>query len=190
VTKDLCKSYNIKATHSQIVGFLCAMLFIMGLPYCTRGGNTLLDVTDHFVGAYFLLFSCFVESIAFSLDFGWERFASIILQSTKGNASTPTGRQVYPEWFWKVRVCYIIPIATFGLLMSAFVHDAFIEKYGDGDYSSGAVAVGWIVFALLVCISCATLADKGSSTLPPFPNNSEDENWSEKHGGRNENSTL
>jgi SNF family Na+-dependent transporter len=170
VVNDLCKSYKLNVTHTHIVGFLCIVLFIMGLPFITRGGNSLLDVIDHFVGAYFLLFSCFVESICFQMDFGWDRFAAVIHQATKGNAATPTGRKIFPEMFWKVCVCYIVPVATFGLLLSEFVNDAFFEMYGEGDYSSGLVTVGWTVFGTLVVISLATLRDKGPSTLPAIRN--------------------
>ena len=130
----------------------------------------MLDVIDHFVGAYFLLFSCFLESICFYVDFGWERFAAVILQATKGNRVTPLGRRIHPEWFWKARVCYVVPVVTFGLLVSEFVHDAFIEVYGEGDYSSGLLAVGWTVFGTLLVVALTMLGDKGPSTLPPIRN--------------------
>ena len=169
IFKDICKAYDIKASYTQIVGFICVVMFIMGLPFCTRGGNALLDVIDHFVGAYFLLFSCFVESIMFRVDFGWDRFTSIILTATKGNPDTPTGRVIFAESFWKVCVCYIVPIATSVLLLSEFFNDLFVEQYGDGDYSNGVVAVGWTVFSILVCVACSTLIDKRPGMLPPFP---------------------
>ena len=170
VVNDISKKYDWKVTHTQIVGFLCVILFIMGLPFITRGGNSLLDVIDHFVGAYFLLFSCFVESICFHMDFGWDRFKAVIYQATKGNAATPGGRKIFPPRYWRGCVCYVVPIATFGLLVSEFIHDAFVEMYGEGEYSPGLVAVGWTVFGTLVVVSLCTLSDKGASTLPPIQN--------------------
>ena len=170
VVNDIAKEYKISLTHPQIVGLLCLGCFLLGLPFCARGGNSLLDVVDHFVGAYFLLFSCFVESICFTLDFGWERFAAVIHQATKGNPSTPQGRKIWFEWFWKARVCYIVPVATFGLLLSEFINDAFVEMYGGGDYSRGLVAVGWTLFGSLCVIAVSTLGDKGPSTLPLIRN--------------------
>lgn len=170
VVNDTCKSFEYKVTHPQIVGFLCVMLFLLGLPFITRGGNSLLDVIDHFVGAYFLLFSCFVESIAFQLDFGWDRFKAVIYQATKGNVTTPSGRDIWPRRYWRGCVCYVVPVATSGLLLSEFIHDAFIEKYGDGEYSNGLVGMGWAVFATLVVVSLSMLGDKGASTLPVIRN--------------------
>jgi SNF family Na+-dependent transporter len=170
VVHDISRSYNYKMSHAQVVGTLCILLFFMGLPFITRGGNGLLDVIDHFVGAYFLLFSCGFESICFQLDFGWDRFVAVIHQATKGNPRTPTGRRIFPELFWKIRVCYIVPVATFGLLFSEFYHDVAVEMYGDGDYSPALVAVGWTVFGTLVATALSTLWDKSPSTLPPIRN--------------------
>lgn len=156
---ELCRAHKIKTNHTQIVGILCILLFLLGLPFCTRGGNSLLDVIDHFVGAYFLLFSCFLESLLFSFDFGWKRYVHVLERAI--------GRELYPAKFWKVCICYIVPVATIGLLLSAFVQDVFFEPFGSGDYTRELIAFGWVVFATLVCISIGTIWDKAPSTLPP-----------------------
>mmetsp|Transcript_16275 Transcript_16275/g.24522 ORF Transcript_16275/g.24522 Transcript_16275/m.24522 type:complete len:613 (+) Transcript_16275:137-1975(+) len=169
--EDLCKSYNKKLSHVQVVGFLCCILFLLGIPFCTRGGNSLLDVIDHFVGSYFLLFSCFLESLAFAWDFGWPRFSAVIREATKGNVNTPNGRDIYPARFWQVCVCYIVPLTTGGLLLSMFIRDTFFTIYGEGDYTAGLVGVGWAMFFLLVIASMTTLCDTMPGRLPDPPAN-------------------
>lgn len=158
-TRDACRINNLHLSYSQIVGILCIFLFLIGLPFCTRGGNKLLDVVDHFVGAWFILMSCCVESILFSLDFGWDRFAAIIKQATIGNKNSPEGRNISQYPYWKYCIMYIAPIATFGLLMLNFIHDAFYRMYGDGEYTPALVGVGWAIFVFLCALTCATLGD-------------------------------
>jgi NSS family neurotransmitter:Na+ symporter len=152
--RGMCKRHKIPATHSQIVGVLCVLLFIAGLPFCTRGGIGLLDVVDHFVGAWFLLFSCLVESIMFLVDFGWDRYANAIITATRGNANTPDGRELHGYWRWTVR--YIVPVVTTFLLVSQFI-SALISPYGD--YSVGLLACGWVVFLALVLTTLSTHYD-------------------------------
>jgi hypothetical protein len=123
-------------------------------------------VVDHFVGAWFLLFSCCMESIMFMLDFGWTRYSAAIKRATRDNASTPTGR-VLSE-YWRSTVCYIVPTVTSGLLLTEFVNNAFIKQYGGGDYSADLLAAGWVVFFTLVLVALSTLSDSsmGSLSLP------------------------
>jgi len=60
---------------NQIVGACCLVLFVFGLPFCTRMGNALVDVVDHYVGTVFLLFACLIEIIMFNMHYKFERLA-------------------------------------------------------------------------------------------------------------------
>jgi hypothetical protein len=44
-----------------VVLFTCVLFFLVGLPFCTRRGNEVLDVTDHFGLPYFLLLGARIE---------------------------------------------------------------------------------------------------------------------------------
>ena len=158
--RDVSRANDVKLEHTHIVGILCIVLFLCGLPFCTRGGNNLLDVVDHFVGAWFLLLSCCIEAILINIDFGWDRFAMVIKTATFGNKNSPEGRDISTNPFWKVCALYVVPVATFGLLMLNFIHDAFYRMYGDGDYSTDLVAVGWTIFVLLMVLAAVTMLDK------------------------------
>lgn len=162
--EDMCRANNVHATTSQIVGVLCVLLFIAGLPFCTRGGNQLLDVVDHFVGSWFLLFSCLLETIMFNVDFSWERYAALITKATVGNPNTPNGRTLHQ--YWRITVMYVVPIFTCALLLTEFINNAFVRQYGGGDYSQELLSVGWVVFFALVTIALSTLVSQylGEST--------------------------
>ena len=44
---------------------LSSALFLLGLPYVTRGGYSLLEISDHFVVTYILLTSVLAEYLLF-----------------------------------------------------------------------------------------------------------------------------
>merc|ERR1712048_159317 len=57
----------------------CIVLLGCGLPYCSRMGNELLDVVDHYIAVYVLLIGVALEGFMFLIHFGWRR-AEIALQ--------------------------------------------------------------------------------------------------------------
>ena len=113
ISTDLMKRYDvydkIGASHMKMTGITCIVLYLIGLPYTCRMGGLLMDVIDHFIGSYFLLISCALESIMFRLDFGWERFVLSIKKATMVNPETPEGRIVWPEEFWRFTFYYTVP---------------------------------------------------------------------------------
>eukprot|EP00666_Eupelagonemidae_sp_cell4sb_P002479 gene2479-20706_t len=75
-----------------VIGCMCVVFFLGGLPYCTRMGIQLLDVVDHYAVAYCLLMSCFFESFMLRMDYTWERMVYAVKSATRGNDATPQGR--------------------------------------------------------------------------------------------------
>ena len=106
-----------------MVAFACSLLFVAGLPFCTRAGLELLDVTDRYGVSYYLLGGCFVEICMFHLDFGWDRLAAHVRQATLGNKATPNGRTFQPVWFWKLCLYVTVPAFTVVLFLQLWVQD-------------------------------------------------------------------
>ena len=96
------------------MGCSCTVFFLVGLPFCTRLGGAILDVTDHFAIPYTLLLGCFVELCMFHLDFGWHRLARAIRNATV-SAKRPRGRQL-SERYWQLCLRVFAPLLTLGLL--------------------------------------------------------------------------
>merc|ERR1719444_668008 len=94
--EDFLEQRNMYFAKWKLVGIVCIGLFLLGIPYCTRLGNQLLDVVDHNVGAVILLAGCALEGIMLNLDFGWNRVVEVVRTATKGNPATPDGRRIWP----------------------------------------------------------------------------------------------
>jgi SNF family Na+-dependent transporter len=168
--EDYARDRGYKVQKWIIVGAVSVVLFLFGIPFCTRMGNELLDTVDHFVAAYYLLLGCGLEALMFSADFTWRRLSVAVRESTK---DAPFWRAAFrytePLFFFAVTVA--TPIMSFGLFLYMLVQD--LEKPYEG-YPDELLAVGWIF--LFVCIF-ATIAgpwkyfasfgmSSGDSTLP------------------------
>lgn len=149
----------------QIVAFACSLLFVAGLPFCTRGGLELLDVTDRYGVSYYLLGGCFLEICMFHLDFGWDRLAAHVRQATVGNKATPKGRTFWPAAFWKLCLYVTVPVFTVVLFVQLWVQD-LSRPYGG--YPAGYQTFGWILLMALMLITPITMfkLDRTPGTLP------------------------
>ena len=149
----------------QIVAFACSLLFLAGLPFCTRGGLALLDVTDRYGVSYYLLGGCFLEICMFHLDFGWDRLAAHVKQATVGNRATPNGRVFWPVAFWKLCLYVTVPVFTAVLFVQLWVQD-LSRPYGG--YPAGYQTFGWILLMALMLITPITMCklDQTPGSLP------------------------
>lgn len=123
------------------VAIVCVVLFLFGLPFCTRMGNELLDTVDNYVGLMFLLFGVFVEGIIFVGFFGFDRFETA-LRTACGHPLGPIERA-----FWKFTTHFTMPVIPIILFIWGFVRDA--SKPYEG-YPGWMQAIGW--FLLCVCL--------------------------------------
>eukprot|EP00929_Paragymnodinium_shiwhaense_P089894 TRINITY_DN500_c1_g1_i2.p1 TRINITY_DN500_c1_g1~~TRINITY_DN500_c1_g1_i2.p1 ORF type:complete len:541 (+),score=49.68 TRINITY_DN500_c1_g1_i2:203-1624(+) len=122
-TTDYCRKHRIKAPQWATAGVSCLVLFCCGLPYCTRRGSELLDIIDHYVCSYVLLFSCFLECIVFNRWFSFRRLVVAVKRATLGSRDCPKGRDVPLEFMWRLSLGVVIPVATIGLLLQLISKD-------------------------------------------------------------------
>lgn len=141
---------KVKPSRSTIVGTVCVLFFLTGLFYCTRMGNELLDVVDHYVISYFLLFGVAVEAVMFTLDFGWRRLEVHVKASTLGNPATPGGQDVVPSWFWWAAIPATLPAMSL-LLFAYMLYDDIRAPYGG--YPDWVQAIGWFLLTVVVAVT-------------------------------------
>ena len=150
----------------QLVAAASALLFLVGLPFCTRAGLVLLDVTDRYGVSYYLLGGCFLEVVMFHCDFGWERLAAHVKQATAGNRATPKGRRFWPPLFWKATLYVTAPGFTSLLFLQLWWQDLSAAY---GGYPGGYQAYGWCLLMALMILTPLTMVklDTTPGTLPP-----------------------
>jgi SNF family Na+-dependent transporter len=153
--EDLCHARGMHPQKWQIMAVLCTVFFLCGITFCTQGGNQLLDIMDHYCTSYFLLLGCCLESVMFTVDFGWSRFVHAVTDAT--------GDKLYGAAFWKLSLFATTPLATGCLFLQLLISDL---KKPYNDYPAGFQAVGWITLVTCVALSLATCLRKGNSTLP------------------------
>jgi len=148
---------------SVVVAVICAVLFLCGLPYCTRMGAELLDVLDHYCTSYYLLLGCCLEAVMFIFDFGWGRLRQALKEATVGNTATPNGRWISP--YWRVCLVMVVPLATAALFVRTLAADIMRPYMG---YPVFLQAIGWTSFAICTSLPISTCLSRGQSALPPF----------------------
>jgi len=136
-----------KPSRTWVLAGVCTSFFLLGLFYCTQVGMELLDVIDHYVSSYYLLFGVAVEAALFTLDFGWRRLVCHIKLATLGNRDTPNGQEVVPAWLWRSVIPTTVPVMS-SLLFLNLLHADLAEVYGG--YPAWMQRLGWS--SLLLCI--------------------------------------
>lgn len=139
-----------KPSRVKVVACCCAMFFMLGLFYCTRVGMELLDVVDHYVASYYLLFGVAVEATLFTVDFGWRRLVAHVKLSTLGNPETPGGQDIVASMLWRTVVPTTVPLMSSLLLFNLFYADV---KEAYGGYPDWMQGLGWTL--LVICIVIA-----------------------------------
>jgi SNF family Na+-dependent transporter len=158
-----------KPAHWKIVGCMCAVMYLMGLLFCTRMGIELLDIVDHYCITYYLLLAVALEAIMFTFDFGWRRLVVHVKLATLGNLRTPFGQDVIPSAFWWCAIHFTMPACSLFLFFYIFSSDVG-EPYGG--YPGWMQGIGWSCLAALLAVTPLGLVRNlklgTGSTLPPL----------------------
>merc|ERR1712125_286638 len=120
-----------------LVGVFCVILFLGGLPYCTRYGLEALDVVDNYLGLNILLFGVPLEVVIFLKQFGFDRF-KLALKTASGVTLDPIA-----EVYWRLVLFVTVPIIPTVILVWVVVN-GIIEPYGG--YADWLNGIGWFLF--------------------------------------------
>ncbi|CAE8623508.1 unnamed protein product [Polarella glacialis] len=153
----------------KIVGCTCAVMYLMGLLFCTRMGIELLDTIDHYCITYYLLLAVALEAFMFTFDFGWRRLVVHVKLATLGNLRTPLGQDVVPSFFWRLAIHITMPVCSLFLFFYILSTDV-VEPYGG--YPVWMNGIGWSCLAALLAVTplgfARSLKSGTGSTLPPL----------------------
>ena len=128
-------------SRERVVGFTCALGFILGVVYTTRGGLYWLDIVDHFINNFGLTFVGFVECIAIGYLFGTGKLREFM------NSVSDVRIGIWWDVFIRV-VTPAILATSFLLSLIERIQEPY-EGYRQWMLSVG----GWAVLVLILVIS-------------------------------------
>lgn len=159
------KQFQYQPSMPVMVAIMCSVCFLSGIIFTTRLGIELLDVVDHFIGTYVLLFANGYMGLIFNMDVGYENWAKALKDSTRGNHATPDGRDVWPATFWKWTMSVTAPMLPSVLLVFGLIAD-FKERYALNYAPESLVIVGYVLLFINLMPPVYTLLfHKGVGTL-------------------------
>jgi len=186
VAEESLKGTGRKLSKTGLTLVICALLYVVGLSYCTRGGSDLLNVIDNFSGSLFLLLSASVEAFVVLFGYTYERLHAGIKRATRGNPGYPLGRDIPVGAFFKCAYHTSVPIAPTALVIFGMIDTFFITGSGPDTgnkifYPGWLNTIGGISLLIHVLATASTLALKGESTLPPYSKEEADPFTTEMH---------
>ena len=129
-----------RPTKAQLAGSTALLLYLVSLPYCTRGGFYLLDVVDHYCATYVLLAVCFLEAIIVKYHFGFDRLVRHINLAGNRNISV----------IWTYCWAWIAPGFCLLLFFGVFIGD-IVDTYEN--YKTAYIVIGnlsaWLPLSLI-----------------------------------------
>ncbi|XP_076240764.1 sodium-dependent nutrient amino acid transporter 1 [Calliopsis andreniformis] len=111
--------------------------FLIGIIYCTRGGQYILNLVDYFGGTFIVVFLASFEVIAISWVYGVDNF----LDDTQFMVGTR------PSFYWRFCWCFLTPLTLFSILIY-FLSELKPITYNDEYYPTSAYAAGWTLLVL------------------------------------------
>lgn len=124
-----------------VVGIICVVFFILGLPLCCPGGSLLLDLLDNYSATWPYLFIGLSEFVLISYIYGYPNFIEDIYEMT--------GVKMILKLKWPMAVFYqfLSPLAIFIIFIFSWYNYEPLKK-GDYEYPPWANAIGWIIAML------------------------------------------
>ncbi|ESO89894.1 hypothetical protein LOTGIDRAFT_124265, partial [Lottia gigantea] len=125
---------HLRPRKTFIIGIICCIFFILGLPLTCPGGMYLLQMMDNYVGGWTLMVIGFFELVALVFVYGAERLYQ--------DLTVMLGKR--PSIWWKI-CWYGLSFVTIIFIFIFTWVDYEASKYGDYTYPPWADAIGWIM---------------------------------------------
>ena len=121
-----------------VVGAICVLFFILGLPLCCPGGPFLLDLLDFYSASWPFLFIGLSEFLIISYIYGYSNFIEDVYEMT--------GVKMLLKLKWPLAVFYmgLSPLAIFIIFVFSWYNYEPLMK-GDYVYPAWANGIGWII---------------------------------------------
>ncbi|CAK9834193.1 Sodium-dependent nutrient amino acid transporter 1 [Anthophora retusa] len=121
----------------KIAGAITCAGFLVGVVYCTRGGQYILNLVDYFGGTFIIVFLASFEVIAISWVYGVDNF----LDDTEFMIGTR------PSLYWRFCWCFLTPLSLFSILIY-FLSELTPITYNGKYYPTSAYVAGWMLLGL------------------------------------------
>ncbi|XP_043260673.1 sodium-dependent nutrient amino acid transporter 1-like isoform X2 [Colletes gigas] len=145
--------------------------FLIGIVYCTQGGQYVLNLVDYFGGTFIIVFLASFEVIGISWVYGIDNF----LDDVEFMVGTR------PSFYWRTCWCFLTPLTLFSILLY-FLYGLTPLTYNGEYYPTSAYVAGWVLLALGVIqfplwIVVTRIQNKHKNALDIFKPSS---NWGPK----------
>ncbi|XP_043599061.1 sodium-dependent nutrient amino acid transporter 1-like [Bombus pyrosoma] len=111
--------------------------FLVGIVYCTRGGQYVLNLVDYFGGTFIIVFLACFEIIAISWVYGVDNFLDDI-EFMVGSR---------PSFYWRFCWYYLTPLTLLSILIY-FLSELTPITYNGEYYPTSAYVAGWLILGL------------------------------------------
>lgn len=119
------------ALHVCVIGLICGILFT------TQAGLYYLDITDHFITTYGLVFAGLLEVLAVGWIYGAEKLRTVINEVS----------EIKLGYWWTLFIKYLIPVMLIVLLTTSLIND--LSSPYEGYPQWALFAFGWMIIILL-----------------------------------------
>ncbi len=152
-------------SRKKIATITCSLGFLGSILFCTNAGLAILDIIDHFINNYMLVFSGLFECVLVGWYFKTKVFAHHVKECSD--------RKLWPIWGWLVQ--YIIPVILLLILGSAIYTDLHTAY---GGYSLTAIFVYGVGMLILTFAASFLIARvKWDKSKVITEHNPDDEKW-------------
>jgi SNF family Na+-dependent transporter len=140
VVADEVHRRSAQVNRSILALVICVLAFFIGILFTTNGGLYFLDLVDHYVTSYGLVFVGLVQAVAV----GW--FFDIGHHRHYINSTSPA---TLGKW-WELCIKYVIPVALVYIFINQLIKDIRTPYEG---YPFWAQFIGWSVLVVPLLIS-------------------------------------
>jgi len=163
---------SLRPKKTLVVGVVCLVGFILGLPLCCPGGSLLLDLLDFYAASWPYLFIGLMELIIISYIYGYANYIDDLFEMTGF-------RGLYMmKWPMAVFYCFLSPLAIAIIFVFSWYNYEPL-KVGDYVFPGWANGIGWLIamtailavpFMAVVTVVRTVLDGKDlSSVITPTP---------------------
>jgi len=140
---------RLRTKKTYIVGIICVVGFLLGLPLTTRGGGYLLDLLDYYAAGWPFLFIGLTELVIIGHIYGIENFFDDISSMVPKNPGTWVRKYLPSIYFWtKTNINFIYmtmsPLLIAVILVISWASHTPLTK-GTYEYPAWADGIGFLI---------------------------------------------
>jgi len=145
---------RLRTKKTYIVGIICVVGFLLGLPLTTRGGGYLLDLLDYYAAGWPYLFIGLTELVIIGHIYGIENFFDDISSMVPKNPGTWVRKYLPSIYFWtKTNINFIYltmsPLLIAVILVISWASHEPLKK-GTYEYPAWADGIGFLIAMIAI----------------------------------------